>query len=87
MGYQATDTDLLVRRGVMWRRLDVVPFGRIQFVDVQEGPLARYFGIATCALRTASAATDARIPGLPAEEASRLRELLVRQGESDLSGL
>ncbi len=87
LGYQATDTDLLVRRGIMWRRLDVVPFGRIQFVDVQEGPLARYFGIATCALRTASAATDARIPGLPAGEASDLRELLMRQGSSNLSGL
>ena len=87
LGYQASDADLLVRRGIMWRRLDVVPFGRIQFVDVQEGPLARHFGIATCALRTASASTDARIPGLPAEEASDLRELLMRRGSSDLSGL
>lgn len=87
LGYATTATDLLVRRGIMFRRLDVVPYGRIQFVDVHEGPVARYLGIASCVLHTASASTDAKIDGLPVAEAGRLRELLVRQGSSNLSGL
>ncbi len=87
IGYATTDTDFLVRRGIMFRRLDIVPYGRIQFVDVNEGPIARRLGIATCQLHTASAGTDAKIDGLPVGEAAVLRDLLVANGSSNLSGL
>ncbi|MFZ1381865.1 MAG: PH domain-containing protein [Scrofimicrobium sp.] len=87
LGYATTSSDLLVRRGIMFRRLDVVPFGRIQFVDVHEGPVARAVGIASCTLHTASASTDASIDGLPVAEANRLREQLVTAGAANLSGL
>ena len=63
-GYAEREDDLLVRRGVMIRRLTVVPYGRMQFVDVTAGPVDRLFGLATVQLHTAAAATDARIPGL-----------------------
>jgi membrane protein YdbS with pleckstrin-like domain len=62
-GYTERDADLLVRRGVLFRELVVVPYGRMQFVDVQTGPLRRALGIATVQLHTAAAATDAHIPG------------------------
>lgn len=87
LGYATTDSDFLVRRGIMFRRLDIVPYGRIQFVDVNEGPVARHLGIASCQLHTASASTDAAIAGLPVEEAASLRDLLVANGASELSGL
>jgi membrane protein YdbS with pleckstrin-like domain len=73
-GYAEREDDLLVRRGVMFARLSVVPYGRMQFIDVTAGPLERAFGLATVRLHTAAAATDARIPGLASEEAARLRD-------------
>jgi membrane protein YdbS with pleckstrin-like domain len=79
--------DLIVSRGVMFRRLSVVPYGRMQFVDVTAGPLERIFGLATVRLHTAAAASDARIPGLAAEDAGRLRDQLSSLGESRLAGL
>ena len=42
-GYAEREDDLLVRRGVMFSRLSVVPYGRMQFIDVQAGPLERLF--------------------------------------------
>lgn len=87
IAYATTDTDLLVRRGILFRRLDVVPYGRIQFVDVQEGPVSRFLGIATLTLNTASASTDASLPGVPADRAAQLRDLLVTLGSDNLSGL
>ena len=63
-GYAERDDDLLVTSGVLFRQLVVVPYGRMQFVDVTAGPLDRRFGLATVQLHTASAATDAQIPGL-----------------------
>ena len=86
-GYAERADDLLVRHGLMIRRLSIVPYGRMQFVDVTAGPLERLFGLATVQLHTAAAATDARIPGLPPEEAARLRDRLAALGEARAEGL
>ena len=86
-GYAERADDLLVRHGVMWRELVVVPYGRMQYVDVQAGPVDRLVGIAGLQLHTASAGTDARIPGVGAEEAARLRDRLASRGEAQLAGL
>ena len=86
-GYAERADDLLVRRGVMFARLSVVPYGRMQFIDVTAGPLERAFGLATVRLHTAAAATDARIPGLEREEAGRLRDRLAEVGEAQAAGL
>ncbi|MFC5997440.1 PH domain-containing protein [Quadrisphaera sp. GCM10027208] len=86
-GYAEHEDDLLVRKGVVFRSMVVVPYGRMQYVDVQAGPLDRRLGIARVQLHTASAATDAVIPGLPPEEAARLRDRLARRGEARLAGL
>jgi membrane protein YdbS with pleckstrin-like domain len=86
-GYAEREEDLLVRRGVMFARLSVVPYGRMQFIDVTAGPLERAFGLATVRLHTAAASTDARIPGLEREEAARLRDSLAELGESQAAGL
>jgi membrane protein YdbS with pleckstrin-like domain len=86
-GYAEREDDLLVRRGVLFSRLSVVPYGRMQFIDVTAGPLERAFGLATVRLHTAAAATDARLPGLEREEAARLRDRLAELGESQAAGL
>jgi membrane protein YdbS with pleckstrin-like domain len=79
--------DLLVRRGVFVSRLSVVPYGRMQFVDVTAGPFERAFGLATVRMHTAAAASDARIPGLSSAEAARLRDQLAALGEARAAGL
>jgi len=86
-GYLERDEDLLVRRGVMFRRMSVVPYGRMQTVEVTAGPIERYFHLATVRLHTASAATDARIPGLEGAAATALRDRLATLGESRAEGL
>ncbi len=87
VGYAERDDDLLVRRGVMMRNLVVVPYGRLQFVDVHAGPLDRLAGVARVQLHTASASSDAAIPGLRPAEASLLRDRLAARGEARLAGL
>lgn len=86
-GYAEREDDLLVTSGVMFKRLVAVPYGRMQFVDVNAGPLHRAFGIATVTLHTASAETAADIPGLAADEATRLRNRLTELGEAHGAGL
>ena len=85
--YQERHEDLIVARGVMVQRLSVVPYGRMQFVEVTAGPIERLFHLSTVKLHTAAAASDARIPGLETAEAARLRDRLTELGESMAAGM
>ncbi|WP_084128864.1 PH domain-containing protein [Demequina sp. NBRC 110055] len=81
------DDDLIVKKGRLWRSVTVVPYGRMQYVEVEAGPLSRAFGIAKVQLHTASPGTDASISGVPESEAARLRDRLSSRGEAQLAGL
>jgi membrane protein YdbS with pleckstrin-like domain len=86
-GYCERSADLLVRRGVLFRRLTVVPYGRMQLVDVTAGAVERLYHLQSVHLHTAAATTDARIPGLEPEEATRLRDRLAVLGEAQATGI
>ncbi len=81
------EEDLVVKRGRLIRKVTVVPYGRMQYVEVENGPLARALGIARVQLHTASPGTDANIAGVPEAEAARLRDRLTSRGEAKLAGL
>lgn len=86
-GYAERDEDLYIKHGAVFRKLVIVPYGRMQYVDVQAGPLEQAFKVASVHLHTASPGTSARIPGLPAAEAARLRDRLTSLGQSQAAGL
>ena len=86
-GYAESERDLFLRRGIMFKKMWAIPYGRMQFVDVQQGPIDRIFGIAQVSMKTASMESAASIPGLDRDEADRLRQILTARGESLRAGL
>lgn len=82
-----TEDELLITKGKLRQTFTLVPYGRIQFVDVTSGPFTRLLGLKDVSLHTASATSDARIPGLPAAEADALRERLAINARERMSGL
>lgn len=86
-GYCERADDLLVTSGILFRRLVIVPYGRMQLVDVTAGPIDRWLGITTVQLHTAAATSDAAIPGLTPDDASELRDRLSAVGEQRSAGL
>nr|WP_026196336.1 PH domain-containing protein [Corynebacterium lubricantis] len=85
--WQETDDELLITKGKLWHVFTVVPYGRIQFVDVTAGPIMRAFGLKNVVLHTASSTSDSTVHGLPAEEADALRERLTVKARERMSGL
>jgi uncharacterized protein len=74
-GYQISADRLRVVRGLMFRYDTVVPIGRVQHIDVNQGPLERFFGIATLTLHTAgNHNASVSLPGLGEELALEMRE-------------
>ena len=87
IGYQLRHDDLLFRRGIMFRRIVAVPYGRMQLVDINRGPIDRALGLSELKFVTAAASSGVVIPGLPEADADRLRDELVSLAESRRAGL
>jgi len=86
-GYVERDEDLLVTHGAMFMKLTIVPYGRMQLVDVEAGPIERSFGLVSVKLHTAAATTDAKVCGLTPDHAGALRDRLTALGEAHAAGL
>ncbi len=86
-GYQLRQDDLLFRRGLLFQRFVAVPYGRMQLIDINRGPLSRVLGLSELKFVTAAAATGVTIPGLPEKEAEELRDRLVALAETRRVGL
>ncbi len=87
IGYQLREDDLLFRRGIMWQRFVAVPYGRMQLVDINRGPIARGLGLSELKFVTAAASAGVTIPGLLEADADALRDHLVDVAESRRAGL
>jgi membrane protein YdbS with pleckstrin-like domain len=87
IGYILRADDLLFRRGLLFQRFVAVPYGRMQLVDINRGPVARALGLSELKFVTAAASSGVTIPGLPAAEADELRDRVVALAESRRAGL
>lgn len=80
IGYRVGEDDLTVAGGIMFRTVQTVPFGRVQSVKIDEGPIARRYGLTTLTVSTATDGDGVTLSGLPREEAEQLRALLAARG-------
>ncbi len=77
-GYAVRDNDVIIARGVLGRTITTIPTSRIQHVDLRQGMLERWFGLARVVVSTASGARDeGTVPGLDLEVARQLRDRLI----------
>ncbi len=74
-GYQISADRLRVVRGILFHSDTVVPFGRVQHIDVDQGPIERFFNIATLTVHTAgNHNASVHLPGINHELAKDMRE-------------
>jgi uncharacterized protein len=81
--WRAWPDALELHHGVAVVHESLVPYHRIQQVDIVRDPLERVLGLSTLVLRTAAATTDAKVPGVPVELAESLRQALLERAHVD----
>lgn len=81
--WAAWEDALEMAHGVIFRRASLVPYHRIQQIDIRRSPLERAFGVATLEVHTAAATTDGQIPGVATEQAQDLRRSLLQRAGLD----
>ena len=76
-GYSLAEERLRFVKGVLFHADTVVPFGRVQHIDVQQGPLERAFDLATLTVHTAgNHNASVQVPGLKHADAVAMRETI-----------
>ncbi|HEV2078723.1 MAG TPA: PH domain-containing protein [Allosphingosinicella sp.] len=84
-GYEVTEDELHVQNGIWLRTHTIVPFGRVQHIDVSQGPFERRYGVGALTLHTAGTRASAVVlPGLGLDDAERLRDEIRGQIRQDL---
>ena len=88
LGYALESNHLMARRGIVFRSMSSMPYGRIQYVDVDSGPLERMCGVARLTVRTAGTTTGTMVLfGIPLNVAEELHADLVRRADERMAAL
>ena len=84
--YREDEDELHVRSGLLFRLYTIVPFGRVQHIDIAQGPIERSFGLATLILHTAGTrGSSVPLPGQARAEAEAMRDRIRGKIRQDLA--
>ena len=83
--YAVDEKEIDLKRGVIVKSRTLIPLSRVQHVDTRQGPLLRWYNLASVTISTA--ATTHEIPALDAQIADRVRNRIstyARLAEEDV---
>lgn len=92
--YRISDRDITLRSGIISKQERVIPFERIQTIDIQDAPLERLLGVVQVKIDTGaggSSESEIALQAIPAGDAAGLRTQLLaarqrlRDGSADAS--
>lgn len=77
-GYAVRQHDLVYKSGVISKSITIIPYNRVQHLELYEGAISRIFYLCRLELFTAGGSMgDLKIPGLSKEEAERIKTFIV----------
>ena len=77
--YGVGERDIVIEQGVLHRQRRIIPFDRVQDIDIEQGLLARLFGTAKVRIETGGAGKDeGSLDAVALSEAHRLRDVIRR---------
>ena len=86
LGYLLGDEELRVARGYFFRTDTIVPFVRVQHIDVGQGVVERRYGLSHLIVHTSGTHNSTvTLPGLPAARAAEMRDAIRRHIVSDFA--
>ena len=84
--YGLTERLLQVVRGWLFHTDTIVPFVRVQHLDVTRGPLDKLFGTATLIVHTAGTRNSiVTVPGLAPDRAAEIRDIIREHVRTDFA--
>ncbi len=84
-GYDMGEKQIQIVRGYLFFTDTIVPFSRVQHIDIAQGPILRIFGLSRLILHTAGTHNSTVIlPGLKREIAEEIRDTIRQYIKADM---
>ena len=84
LGYRLSERLMQVVRGWLFHTDTIVPFVRVQHIDVTRGPVEKMFGVATLVVHTAGTHNSiVTVPGLSPDRAAEIRDIIREHVRTD----
>ena len=84
-GYDMSDGQIQIVRGYLFYTDTIVPFNRVQHIDIAQGPIERLFGLSSLVLHTAGTHNSTVVlPGLRREIAEEMRDTIREYIKADM---
>jgi len=77
--YAIEDHFVVIKSGVFFRQETIIPYSRVQLVDVNSGPILRSYGLATLGITTAGGTHY--IPALSKNEADIVKRFIADKAQ------
>ena len=75
--YGVREKDISYKKGLFFKKMTTVPFNRIQHIEIDQGPVSRFFNLVSLSVFTAGdSSDDLKISGLLKEEAAQIKEYI-----------
>ena len=75
--FKIAEKNISYQEGILYQKETLVPFARIQHIEIDEGPLERFFSIATLSIYTAGdSGRDLKISGLELMKAQEIKSFI-----------
>ena len=80
--YTLREQDIVLFKGLVFKKVICQPMLRIQHIDIQRGPLERLAGLATLKVYSSGGSDHTlAIPGLPEETAEKMRQFVLNHSD------
>jgi len=82
--YALREKDIIYQAGLFWRTFTILPFSRIQHVEVHQGPIDRIFDLGKLKVYTAGgSSSDLSISGLAIDKAHSIKHFILDKSTRD----
>lgn len=78
-GFAVTDFGLLLRRGVMWRKLAIFPLARLQGLSAEQGPIDRWQRVGVLRAHSVTGPVLGEVVGIDSVELTRSLDDIARR--------
>lgn len=83
-GVALREKDIAFKRGLFWHQQTLLPFNRVQHIEIHRGPIERKLGLSSLRLYTAGGSgVDLQISGLEAERADRMKQFILEKTKNE----
>ena len=85
-GIAVREHDIMYINGLIWRSTTIIPFNRIQHIEVVRGPVERFLDLSSLKIFSAGGlSSDLSISGLTSQRAEAIKQLILDKAEGQVS--